>query len=449
MRVLLVSALALGFVDARFYPHITGTKTFSQVIGDYGCWCRFTSEGALNANGAGPVEDDLDAACKFIANGFACAIADSKAAGEESCEPWALDEYVLPDIHFFFEFEFALDYDWNSESNRQYIIKECEAKNAGNVCATAACKVELWGYMKMVNYRFYGRDEMLPTAEVLKKKISMGWNADHCVAAEGTTEYGPFMPVDDIATCCGEYLETILESRTPDEECDVSTTSHCADLEKGKKWIDGCRADTDCLWVKTDAGPKTCEAFSCSRSTNQACNKPRRNSRCDWNWATKTCSDAAPLSRFEFPSEHLLEKNYEAGVVQIFDEWTLSFTLNVHSAGDTSSWRSILHIGDTNYDRQPGLWFDKNTDYDFWFATGCDEDHTRHEVAAPAGFGPGMHDFVIVGQGSRVTMNIDGEDVMDEPRNNCAVGQWKKLWLGNPKRESADATISNIKYISH
>merc|ERR1712178_40165 len=103
-------------------------STSLEQISGYGCWCYF---GWDHGKGRGEPANQLDQYCKYLHDGYECAILDQKSDNElsgsgDACIPWEVE--YNPALTLGNEFE-QLEY-------------ECLAKNNGNNCATRACAIE-------------------------------------------------------------------------------------------------------------------------------------------------------------------------------------------------------------------------------------------------------------------------------------------------------------------
>jgi len=91
-----------------------------QPIFNYGCWCHFGEDWV---HAGGPVQDETDARCKQLINGYRCAKMDALDRGEE-CD--AGNVAYTPYNYFF----------------GAPILSDCAASNPGNQCAIDACIIE-------------------------------------------------------------------------------------------------------------------------------------------------------------------------------------------------------------------------------------------------------------------------------------------------------------------
>lgn len=108
-------------------------------IDGYACWCYFEHD---HGKGKGPVQNDVDAQCKILHDGYTCIMMDAEDEGEEDhCVPWQ-ENYIEPT---------GLGW-WSKtgddEGMKQALWKECMKKNKKkSKCAQRSCIVE--GYFSI------------------------------------------------------------------------------------------------------------------------------------------------------------------------------------------------------------------------------------------------------------------------------------------------------------
>jgi hypothetical protein len=96
--------------------------TTLEPLTNYGCWCYFQDD---HGRGKSHPQNEVDAICKVLHDGYECAIMDGVAEGEP-CEPWTQDYQSANSLGRF--------------DNSLQVA--CEAQNAGNNCAIRACVIE-------------------------------------------------------------------------------------------------------------------------------------------------------------------------------------------------------------------------------------------------------------------------------------------------------------------
>lgn len=152
--------------------------TTLEPLTNYGCWCYFQDD---HGKGKSHPQNEVDAICKVLHDGYECAVMDGLAEGEP-CEPWTVEYESINSLGRF--------------DNSLQVA--CEASNAGNNCAIRACVIEgnfilqvfatfLSGYTFDITLHHFGLEGNEP------------WNPDeHCLVTKGE--------VSEI-DCCGYYPE--------------------------------------------------------------------------------------------------------------------------------------------------------------------------------------------------------------------------------------------------
>jgi hypothetical protein len=110
-----------------------------QSVNGYGCWCYFENDHGL---GRGQPQNEVDAQCKILHDGYSCILMDAEEEGE-NCVPWEVD-YTEPT---------GLGW-WSKtgddEGMKMALQKECAKKNKrgkDSWCAQRSCMVE--GYFSI------------------------------------------------------------------------------------------------------------------------------------------------------------------------------------------------------------------------------------------------------------------------------------------------------------
>jgi len=100
-------------------------------VGGYGCWCYIDS---THGKGRGKPLDELDAECKTLHHNYECLIMEGEMGGAGACvdDPWEVN--YNRDVNVFMAM-FSLD--------ESAVQTACEVANAGDVCASNVCKVEM------------------------------------------------------------------------------------------------------------------------------------------------------------------------------------------------------------------------------------------------------------------------------------------------------------------
>jgi len=152
-------------------------------IDGYACWCYFEND---HGKGRGQVQNDLDAQCKVLHDGYSCILMDSEEEGD-SCIPWE-EEYTAPS-----------GVGWwsktgDDESLKAALQKDCWRRNKKRGdCAQRACIVE--GYFSI---NLFG---LLTNGKKYDPKLKHDMNKwdpeDNCPLKANTSEAEK--------KCCGEY----------------------------------------------------------------------------------------------------------------------------------------------------------------------------------------------------------------------------------------------------
>jgi len=90
------------------------------LLDGWGCYCQF-DENSLKGHGT-PV-NDIDRACKHLAQAYKCSIFDSEEEGDDECEPW------------------AVSYNSTTGMGGQSLLDSCDFRN-DNDCAVRSCIIE-------------------------------------------------------------------------------------------------------------------------------------------------------------------------------------------------------------------------------------------------------------------------------------------------------------------
>lgn len=165
-----------GYVEAIIPPGVSNnneslralTQSDMNLVNNYGCWCYFEEN---HGKGRGHPIDTLDTICKTLHEGYECIILDHG----ESCVPW--------EVAFTPSNGFGL--------TAAQVTAQCDASNAGDDCALAACKVEGWFVQQYLSFSLGGGVVDASKRHVNGFEISTG-----CPITAG---------VKSERACCGEY----------------------------------------------------------------------------------------------------------------------------------------------------------------------------------------------------------------------------------------------------
>jgi len=157
----------MAFIDNFILPWATGSG--------YGCWCYFGSEWS---HAGGPVQDEFDAVCKQLINGYRCARIDAMLR-DENCDAGVVT---------YTEVIYSPDYEVVRES--------CTINNLDDQCAIDACILEMSFVSQFVNAVVLAYANDYEPQDSLK--VDNGWNReDSCptVSISGAMH-----------SCCGAGL---------------------------------------------------------------------------------------------------------------------------------------------------------------------------------------------------------------------------------------------------
>jgi len=151
---------------------------------EYGCWCYFDE---FHGKGKSHPINEVDTACKTLADGYECAMIDGEDEGEP-CVPW------------------EVAYNSSTAFGGQGMIDECLRDNV-NTCARRACLVEghFIGTLFMQYLQGYTVDQQY--------KHSNGFepNKDNCPTQAGTKSE---------KACCSDYpTRFTFKSYGGDRQC--------------------------------------------------------------------------------------------------------------------------------------------------------------------------------------------------------------------------------------
>lgn len=221
MKFLLISSVILKIVSADFAKILNQTKVLEEQmvkeaqltrtvgfnagllsgrleqINGYGCWCYFQGD---HGKGKGTPVNEVDTFCRYLHDGYECAIRDSKEEGHH-CTPWKVD--YNPAI--------SLGGALFGPGNDATIDFECAEKNPGNKCAERACLIEGYFVLNIMDSFFKGI--MFDPTKAHKKGFEP---ADHCPGQGGSGHRKsgiaccgiyprrfPFRTLDGHRECCG------------------------------------------------------------------------------------------------------------------------------------------------------------------------------------------------------------------------------------------------------
>jgi len=102
------------------------TKEDLALLDQYGCWCYFEED---HGQGRGKPINEIDAHCKVLHDGYACAIMDGETEGFQ-CTPWTVQYNSATGLGF-------------GVRDTTVMTNECTDNNPGeDQCAARACMIE-------------------------------------------------------------------------------------------------------------------------------------------------------------------------------------------------------------------------------------------------------------------------------------------------------------------
>jgi len=153
MHFYALSALALPATVLANYENVVntlnniaseqGTRTLADgwaasmidSIDGYGCWCYFESE---HGKGKGQPQNEVDAQCKILHDGYTCVMMDALEDGEECEAPWEMDYHEPTGLGYWSQ-------TGSDDSMKEALRKDCARKNRKGenaYCMQKACMVE-------------------------------------------------------------------------------------------------------------------------------------------------------------------------------------------------------------------------------------------------------------------------------------------------------------------
>lgn len=155
-------------------------------INGYGCWCYFEHD---HGKGKGQPQNEVDAQCKILHDGYTCAQMDGDAEGESCDEPWMMDYNEPTGLGW-----------WSKTGDdagmKDALRKECNKRNKKGrhaKCMQRACVVE--GYFAI---NLFGL--MTNGVKYDKNLLHSRGKFDPKVECPVKTQQGPLDK-----ECCGDY----------------------------------------------------------------------------------------------------------------------------------------------------------------------------------------------------------------------------------------------------
>lgn len=152
------------------------------VIDGYGCWCYFEND---HGKGRGQPQNDMDAICKVLHDGYECILQDADAVGEAGCIPWAIP----------YNSATGLGQIPGSETAEEALRSACVQANMGDNCQARACAVENYFVVKV--FEAFLQGVQLDTS----LKHSLGTFDPEAVCPVNN----PIQVTDNTKLCCGAY----------------------------------------------------------------------------------------------------------------------------------------------------------------------------------------------------------------------------------------------------
>merc|ERR1712000_356603 len=144
------------------------------------------------------------------------------------------------------------------------------------------------------------------------------------------------------------------------------------------------------------------------------------------------------------------------GHVTVVEHYTLSFDISIHAIGDTSTYRSLVRVGDTDGIRLPALWFTVNSDTRILVATSACSGGGQKLAYITSGWAAddAPHNFLMhVNRDSngdgKMEIFVDGVSFGLFEAVMCDSGESMPLYDGDPFYPKAQATLTNVLYDPH
>jgi hypothetical protein len=140
----------------------------------------------------------------------------------------------------------------------------------------------------------------------------------------------------------------------------------------------------------------------------------------------------------------------QVATVDSLQNYELTFTMELASDWSiTSDWQSILHIGDTNQDRLPGIWFSPTQwsglyaaqSYDDCYPSYCQWEMFTTGIAFAAGE---TYDIKISVENNQIAVYVDGVNRGSASGSATYAATDAAVYVGDPWYDAAAVTLSHI-----
>lgn len=183
------------YVADRTFDSIWAAEMIDS-INSYGCWCYFQEN---HGRGKGSPQNEVDAQCKILHDGYTCIIMDAEAEGK-TCTPWDQSYNSGTGLGLVVS-------DPENNTHEAAIHKSCSRVNRKNNCAARACMVENYFVMQIFK-QFLASVVFDPSL-----KHALG---NFSPAADCPTRPGPYSEKE----CCGKYpIRFPYKTQNGDKDC--------------------------------------------------------------------------------------------------------------------------------------------------------------------------------------------------------------------------------------
>ena len=275
-----------------------------------------------------------------------------------------------------------------------------------------------------------------------------------CLAFEYGVEYGGGGSYEagdcqeqssaEVTDCSGTYNNLDLYVK------DGGTTGGSSDTCQRPSW--GCDVSHD-IYTNIDCDGDGILDHMCTTTINSNRWLVLSSEGCpqDWGTSSRAATECDPTTYVDGCALYIAgpivaSKGNQVATADSLQDYELTFTMELASDWSiTGSWQSILHIGDSNSRRAPGLWFHnyENALYVRHAYSPCCNSWgpTTTGVTFTAGE---TYDIKMVVQNNQMTVYVDGVSVGTASGSSTYVATGVAVHVGDPWYDTAKVTLSDI-----
>ena len=158
---------------------------------------------------------------------------------------------------------------------------------------------------------------------------------------------------------------------------------------------------------------------------------------------TKFCPGASQTCALSLSGPYDASKGKQVGTADVtFENYVLSFTMEL--AGDwsiTGAWQSVIHIGDENGHRMPGIWFTPNENRLYVNHDTCCGESTDTSFGFTAG---STYDIKVVLDKNKLDVYVDGVKLATSTGSSTPARENAAVYVADPWYDAAKVTLSDI-----